>query len=169
LQSEQLTEKQRSQAVVSQEFAAQEIAARRGIIAALQGEQAQVEALAEARQISAKESSRQLVQLQREQNAQLQLIKSVAEAANKADKERLDAAKRVREAQDKVADTAQAVVKAQRAQADQRRITIETEAAGQSRILLAAQLDATDSVLKQLDVVRAAQEIANLPLKERIQ
>jgi len=169
LQSEQLTEKQRSQAVVTQEFAAQEIAARRGIIAALQGEQAQVEALAEARQISAKEASRQLVQLQREQNAQLQLIKSVAESANKADKERLEAAKRLREAQDKIADSEQAVVKAKRAQDDQRRIAIETEAAGQSRILLATQLDATDSVLKQLDVVRAAQEIANLPLKERIQ
>lgn len=169
LQSEQLTEKHRSQAVVTQEFAAQEIAARRGIIAALQGEQAQVEALAAARQISAQEASRQLVQLQRQQNAQLQSMKSVAEAANKADRERLEAATRLREAQDKVTDSEQAVGHAHREQQQQRLKTLEIEAAGRARILLATQLDVTTPLLQQLAVLHQAQDISNLPLQERIQ
>lgn len=168
LKSDQLTEKHRSQAAITKELADEEVRARRGIMAALQGQQAAIQQLIDQQKIDAFQGTRLIVERQRQVNAELEHINKFTEAFKRSAEQRVEAERKVREAQDKVVDTQQRVLTAQREEEAQRRKTLETEAAGRVRILLATQIDSTTPLLKQLNLMRSAQEDANLPLKERI-
>ena len=237
LQSERLSETTRSQAVTTQASAQDEIRARRGIIAQIQQQQAAVLRLAATQQLSADQATKILLDLERFQNAQLQAIRQVTEAARRAAEQREDAGRRVERAEERLRDlqdrqarsreqhtrrdrdllerlqelrernqeqtenAATAVRRAQervlrvaretadaqldaetrvekarsardralREQAEEQRRTLEIEAGARARLILGFPEAQNQRILEQIERLRQAQEVQNLPIKERLQ
>jgi hypothetical protein len=187
LQSDELVESHRRQGAISFQFAEQEIRSRRGILAALQQEQAAVLRSIELKDISRRAGEKELDQLQRQINTQLQLMRQVEEAARTDERKRRDAIRKERDAGESLADlqvkqaeqrtdaettirkARERVVKDTRQLEEQQRKSLETQALGRVRLLLGFPEQANELLLVQLDRIRQAQEFANLPLREREQ
>jgi len=187
LRSDQITESNRLNAVVTEQAARSEIRARRGIIAEIQQQQAAVERLMETNQITERVGRKQLDDLQKFLNQQLQASRQVEEAARTATQQRVRAFRSERDAGENLADlqlrqaqqridaettvrkARERILKDTRALEDQQRKTLETQALGRVRLLLGFPEQANELLLTQLDRIRQAQEFANLPLREREQ
>jgi len=187
LRSDQITESNRLNAVVTEQAARSEIRARRGIIAEIQQQQAAVAQLIESNRIGEREGTKQLDSLQKFLNQQLQLSRQVEEAARTATQQRVRAFRQERDAGENLADlqlrqaqqridaettvrkARERILKDTRQLEDQQRKTLETQALGRVRLLLGFPEQANELLLTQLDRIRQAQEFANLPLREREQ
>jgi hypothetical protein len=104
IQSDKLTEARRSDAVITQAIATEEIRARRGIIAALQQQQGELLREIEIKDISGRQGQQLFDQFQKQINAQLQAIHQVGEAARRSAEQREAAEHRVLQAAERLAD-----------------------------------------------------------------